>query len=410
MNINSNNQHNEDYYWMLLASTDGVGCATALKLIEAFGSAKLVFAQSIATLSTVVNKKIASLIYNKSGEKKLEESLNWLRESDNHHIITLHSKEYPVELANIHHMPILLFLKGRIELLKNKKIAVVGTRHPTHLGIDNAKRFAKELSNYGLTIVSGMAAGIDRYAHLGGLDGLSSSIGVIGSGISITYPKVNIDIYHKMYESGLIISEYPIKMQPIPANFPRRNRIISGLSLACLVVESTINGGGMISANQAIEMGREVMAIPGSTHNPVGRGCNHLIKSGAKLVENVSDIIDEINYLLKSSSKENTEKTAEQIGSTKHNQLVKKNQSSQLSCLSENCSQTLPQQQLELSAMANKILSALSVDAITIDKISEKTQIEFDALCNELLFLELNGIIINCGNGRYQQSIISKQY
>lgn len=353
--------------WLKLALTNNVGPRTIYKLLGYFGSVDNILIQNLNTLSKFIHPSTAKLIYEKSSYKLVEKSFAWLdgnENGNNRNIITIQDARYPKELLEISDPPAVLYLEGNISLLASKKFAIVGTRHPTAQGVQNATNFGRDLSNNGLTIVSGVASGIDRHAHVGGLSGKSSTIGVIGTGIDIRYPKSNSDIYDKILASGLIISEFAIEAAPIPQNFPRRNRIVAGLSLGLLVIESTIDGGSIISANLALEMGREVMAIPGSIFNPVAKGCHKLIKSGAKLVENVNDVLEEIKINLHKS---------------------------------ENDDSNLIEQQ------DDPILQVMGFEPISIDTICEKTNLNFSDICAKLLELELMGLITNCGAGCYQR-------
>jgi DNA processing protein len=349
------------YLWLLLTLTPKVGIVTIQKLLHHFGSIENIYNQSQGTLAQIVKSTVASLIANKVSHAEADNSMKWM-EDNNHLIISIDSPLYPVELANISDPPYVLFLKGNVELLKQNKFAIVGTRHPTEQGTNNASRFAKDLSNNGLTIVSGMATGIDRAAHLGAIEGKNSTIGVIGTGIDEIYPLSNKDIYQKVLDNnGLIISEFALKTPPLVNNFPRRNRIIAGLSLGLLVVESALDGGSMLSAGMALDMGREVMAIPGSIHNPVARGCHKLIKTGAKLIETSNDILEDLRIQTTTMTYNHSPDTA------------------------------------------NPILTTMGFEPITIDKICSNLNIEFNDLCAKLLELELTGEIINCGGGRYQR-------
>ena len=354
-------KHDNLYLWLLLTLTPKVGPATIHKLIAHFGSIENIYEQSQATLSQIINSAVAGLISSRSASPAADESMQWLHSNPGHHLISCQSKSYPLELANIADPPTVLFMKGNFNLLNQNKFAIVGTRHPTEQGVNNAFRFARDLANNNLTIVSGMALGIDRAAHLGAIEGKGSTIGVIGTGINKAYPNNNQDLYDKLLNnSGLLISEFPLHTPPLVNNFPRRNRIIAGLSLGLLVVESAIDGGSMSSANLALEMGREVMAIPGSIHNPVARGCHKLIKTGAKLIETTNDILEDLRI-------SNTTMT------------------------------------YNPSPENNPILAAMGFEPITIDKICSNLKIDFADLCASLLELELNGKIVNCGGGRYQR-------
>jgi DNA processing protein len=368
-------QNNSNLYqWLMLALTPKIGPVMGLKLLNHFGGVNEIFEQDLLTLSQTIPKPIAEAAVNNRAKAEVEQSLKWLEEKrDLRHIMCLKDENYPSNLATIATPPLIIYMEGNLELITKFKLAIVGTRHPTHQGIESAHRFAKELSNNNLTIVSGMALGIDRHAHLGGLQGNSKTIGVIGTGINLTYPASNKDLYTKMLaEGGLIISEFPLNTPPHVSNFPRRNRIIAGLTLGTLVVESDIDGGSMISANYALEMGREVMAIPGSIYSPVSRGCHKLISSGAKLVENINHILEELNL----------------------NQVQAKTQTNNI--------KPVPSQ--ENPESEHPLLQLLGYEPITIDQICEKMKIGFSEICALLLKLELEGRIINRGHGLYQKA------
>lgn len=351
------------YLWLQLNFTPKVGSATIQKLIKHFGTVENIYNQNQATLSQIINPTVAKLICSRDSATVAEASLKWRDSSKDHHLISIDSPIYPMELSNISDPPIILFLKGNHLLLKENKFAIVGTRHPTEQGKGNAFRFGKELSSNGVTVVSGMASGIDRCAHLGAIEGKNSTIGVIGTGIDQVYPSSNSELYLKVIEqNGLIVSELPLQTPPLLSNFPRRNRIIAGLSLGLLVVESAIDGGSMISANFAMEMGRDVMAIPGSIHNPVSKGCHKLIKTGAKLIETTNDILEDLRLSTVTMT---------------YNPSPEK----------------------------NPILASMGFEPIAIDKLCSNLKIDFSDLCASILELELSGKIVNCGGGRYQKVI-----
>ena len=360
--MQQNKLHNI-YNCLSLSLTPKIGAVTIQKLLASFGSIDNIFNQTEKTLSQIINPNIAKLIVTNTNKSEVDKALKWLDSDPNHHILTIDDERYPENLRHLTDYPCVLYLKGNLNLLKNNKLAIVGTRHPSNQGTANATMFAKELANNNITVVSGMAAGIDRFAHLGAMDGSASTIGVIGTGIDQVYPQSNLDIFNQVSNKGLLISEFPLNMAPLAGNFPRRNRLIAALSLACLVVESAIDGGSMITANLALELGRDVMAIPGSIHNPVAKGCHKLIKTGAKLVETCNDIFEELQLENKKSSYNGALKTDDPI------------------------------------------LLAMGFEPIAIDKICDNLNIEFAEVCTRLLELELDRKISNCGNGKYQRLI-----
>jgi DNA processing protein len=257
------------------------------------GSPEAALAAAPATLSKLVKADLVSAIHRGIPEDQLDATFKWLAEPTNH-LITLADSEYPQSLLNISDPPILLYAKGRIGLLNNPTLAVVGSRHATPQGLKHSETFSATLGNSGLTIVSGLAHGVDAAAHLGGLSSAASSIAVVGTGLDKVYPAANLDLAHRLAKEGVIISEFPLGTPPLARNFPRRNRLISGLSLGCLVVEASLQSGSLITARLALEQGKDVFAIPGSIHSPQSKGCHALIKQGAKLVEASQDILDEL--------------------------------------------------------------------------------------------------------------------
>ena len=217
----------------------------------------------------------------------------WLEDPANR-ILTPADRNYPQRLLQIPDPPPLLYVKGRSELLSRPALAIVGSRNATAQGIANAEAFARTLSDAGLTIVSGLALGADAAAHRGGLAGASSSVAVLGTGADLVYPARNRTLAHELAARGALVSEFPLGTRPLSGNFPRRNRLISGLALGCLVVEAAADSGSLITARLAAEQGREVFAIPGSIHSPLAKGCHLLIKQGAKLAESARDILEEL--------------------------------------------------------------------------------------------------------------------
>ncbi len=290
-------------HWIRLTSTPGIGCGAARKLLLAFGLPEQIFAVGFHQLRTVLSERQAKALCAPPDPTTLnliERTLLWCSTAHNH-IVTLADSRYPASLLEIPDPPALLYVKGQVALLKAKSIAIVGSRNATRQGILNASQFASSLSQSGLTITSGLASGVDAAAHQGGLTGSGSTIAVIGTGADIIYPARHRDLAHQIAENGCIVSEYPLGTPAISSNFPRRNRLISGLSCGVLVIEAAAQSGSLITAQSAAEQGREVFAIPGSIHSPLSKGCHSLIKQGAKLVENVQDILqelrlDNINY------------------------------------------------------------------------------------------------------------------
>ena len=214
-------------------------------------------------------------------------------------VLTLGDPRYPATLLETADPPLLLYAQGHLEWLQAPAIGLVGSRKPTPQGVENARHFAAHLSQSGLTVVSGLAAGIDGAAHEGALENAGRTIAVVGTGLDRVYPRQHLALAHRIAKMGLILSEYALGTPPLPAHFPQRNRIIAGLSRGVLVVEAALQSGSLISARLALECGRDVFAIPGSIHAPQSRGCHALIKQGAKLVETAEDILEELRWGLR---------------------------------------------------------------------------------------------------------------
>jgi len=281
--------------WLKLSLISGLGNEGLRRLLQAFGSPDAVLETSAHSLSQYVKPAVAQAIKQDTDDSYFAPTIDWLKDPLNH-IITLADAEYPQTLLNISDPPLLLYVKGRLDLLNTRAIAIVGSRNSTAQGLRNAEAFAKSVSESGFCVISGMAHGIDASAHKGGLLGAGSSIAVVGTGLDKVYPAANRDLAHQLSQFGTLISEFPLGTPPLAANFPRRNRIISGLSEGCLVVEASLQSGSLITARMALEQGREVFAIPGSIHSPQSKGCHSLIKQGAKLVENAQDILEELGF------------------------------------------------------------------------------------------------------------------
>lgn len=282
--------------WLRLSLAAGVGCVLGSRLLDAFGSPAAVFAASHEALGAICGAPVADAIAAAppaSTQQVIARTQEWLATPGNH-VLTLHDPAYPRMLREIDDPPLLLYAVGRTELLSACAVAIVGSRNASTQGKANAQAFAQAFSNAGLTIVSGLALGIDAAAHEGALAGPGSTVAVIGTGADIVYPSRNHKLAHRIAEAGCIISEYALGHPVLASNFPRRNRLISGLSAGVLVVEAAAQSGSLITARMALEQGRDVFAIPGSIHAPMSKGCHQLIREGAKLVDSAADVLDEI--------------------------------------------------------------------------------------------------------------------
>ncbi len=285
--------------WLRLIETPRVGLESARRLLAAFGSPEAVLGATVAARREVVgNAKAEALAKAPDGfDDLLQTTLDWLDgPAPTRRVIPLGDAGYPAALLQTADPPLLIYAQGRVELLAAPSLAIVGSRNATPQGLENARAFAAHLSSAGMTIVSGMALGIDAAAHEGGLEGIGSTIAVVGTGLDIVYPRRHHELAHRIAESGLLVSEYSLGTPSIDSHFPERNRIIAGLSRGTLVVEAALRSGSLITARLAAEAGREVFAIPGSIHSPQSRGCHALLKQGAKLVETAADILEELSW------------------------------------------------------------------------------------------------------------------
>lgn len=357
--------------WLRLLQIEGIGSETARRLLTVFGLPSVVFIAGIERLREVVPERLARALAAPPSAlmcNRIERALEWSTQPG-HRLITLADADYPPSLLHIADPPILLYVQGRVALLAAPTLAIVGSRNATAQGMLNAERFAEAVSHAGVTVASGLALGIDAAAHQGGLRGIGASIAVIGTGIDIVYPARNHGLAQRLAQDGCIVSEYMHGMPPLAANFPRRNRIISGLARAVLVVEAAAQSGSLITARVAAEQGRDVLAIPGSIHAPLSKGCHLLIKQGAKLVESADDILEELGHLSASATS-----PAGVSGSAP----------------------TL----LESSDM---LLQAIGFDPVDADVLSANSGLDAAALQVRLLQLELEGVLECLSGGRYRR-------
>ncbi len=293
--------------WLRLVHSPNIGCATVVRLLKTHGSATSVMAAAKANnrhtidysrdvaLERIASSQSAQL------ETRIDQTLVWL-EQPGHHLLTIDDPAYPQKLLQVDSPPMLLYCIGRIELLNQPSIAIVGSRQCSVLGAKTTHAFAHDFVDRGITVVSGMALGIDAAAHSGALMAanhcaVASSVGVLGTGINLTYPRGNLKLFQQMAQHGCLVSEFALSTQAAAYTFPRRNRIIAGLSAGVLVMEAARNSGSLITARDAGKCGREVFAVPGSIHSPVSKGCHQLIKEGAKLVETSQCVLEELAQL-----------------------------------------------------------------------------------------------------------------
>ena len=286
--------------WLRLTETPKLGRASARRLLAAFGSPQAVLAAPAAARREVVGPTAAAALATPPDHfaSRLDATLAWLDApgAAPRTVVALGDPDYPPLLLEAADPPLLLHLEGRFGLLRAPSIAIVGSRHATPQGLENARAFARHLSRAGLTVVSGLALGIDAAAHEGALEEAGGTVAVVGTGLDMAYPRRNQALFRRIAEAGLLVSEHSLGTPPLAEHFPERNRIIAGLSRGTLVVEAALQSGSLITARLASEAGREVFAIPGSIHAPQSRGCHALLKQGAKLVEVADDVLSELRF------------------------------------------------------------------------------------------------------------------
>lgn len=383
--------------WLRLTLSQGVGNGAARRLLSRFGLPQDIFRQPESALQHCVTLAQAKALCTvPSGwEALLETTWHWLEGADPQGparaVITLGDARYPQSLLDTEDPPLLMYLMGAARLLAQNPfptgrcLAVVGSRNPTAQGADNARLFSRALRGAGFTIVSGLALGVDAAAHEGALDVSSdpfaeatpATIAVVGTGLDRVYPRKNLDLAHRIAAHGVLVSEYPLGTPPLAANFPKRNRIISGLSQGTLVVEAALASGSLITARMAAEQGREVFAIPGSIHAPQSRGCHALIRQGAKLVESAQDVLEELRMPPAAG---------------------KQSASSGAAVLDEEGSRDIDTRETE-----SPLLQALGFDPMGVDALVARTGMDAASLQVELLELELDGQVARLPGGLYQR-------
>lgn len=347
--------------WLRLTLIPGIGGESQRKLLAAFGLPEAVFSAGRLAARSVIGDR-ADLLFDFDPAAEVDRSIEWASQPGQH-ILTLADDAYPKALLEIADPPSLLYVRGNPTILKMRCLAMVGSRNATPQGLQTAENFARTLAAKGLCIVSGLALGIDAAAHRGALSAGGDTIAVIGTGADRIYPARNKELALAIVEHGAIISEFPLGTPSIAANFPRRNRIISGLSRGVLVVEAAPESGSLITARLAGEQGREVFAIPGSIHSPVARGCHKLIKQGAKLVETANDVLEELGNFTSPEKPEESAPTDDE----------------------------------------HPVLAALGHDPCGLDDLVDYTGQSAEQLLPELLMLELSGKIAPLPGNRYQR-------
>ena len=377
--------------WLRLQLTPGVGDATARRLLAAFGLPQSVFAASSRALAQIATATQCAELQREPTDllALVETTWRWLQSNvDQHRVLTLGDTTYPQSLLNMEDPPLLLYGMGAaaawhkdgLAACLSRCIAVVGSRNPTPQGAANARQFSQALAQGGLTVVSGLALGVDGAAHEGALagamEGQLATIAVVGTGMDRVYPRQHLDLAHRIAQRGVLLSEYPLGTPPLSSNFPRRNRIIAGLSRGTLVVEAALKSGSLITARLASEQGKDVFAIPGSIHTTQSRGCHALIKQGAKLVESAQDVLEDL--------------LPDHLGST-------------TGTASETEHGRSSEGDFDAADSADPVLDALGFDPSGLDALLARTGMATSALQARLMELEIHGQVARLPGGLFQR-------
>ncbi|GMR15378.1 MAG: DNA-processing protein DprA [Gammaproteobacteria bacterium] len=369
--------------WLTIVNAPSVGGASLIGVIESLGGAAAVVAASARELTRHGLSEAAADAITRPDQAAVEAGLQWLSKPD-HHLLCWDSDDYPALLRRISGPPAALFVDGNPGCLWQPQIAVIGSRNPTAGGLDHARDFASTLTRQGITITSGLASGIDTAAHTAAMDAGGVTIAVNGTGLDIVYPASSHQVAKRISAQGAMISELPLGSPPRRRHFPSRNRIISGLSLAVLVIEAGLNSGTLITARKAAEQGRDVFALPGSLHNPMAKGCHRLIREGARLVETTADIIQELGPLAAELQMEIRQRL-EQSDSPDEAEGKPGNHNRGLLDNSD----------------YSAVWDVLGYDPKPVDTIIEQSGLNAREVSSMLLMMELKGMVRKHDNGRF---------
>ena len=385
-------------YWLALNHVPNLGPLKIQSLLEYFESPEAIFqaGKTAWQQAGLTEKTLHSL--SAPDWEKVDSDLGWA-EQKNAAIVTINDPVYPPMLKSISDAPTLLYVLGQKAVLQQPQLAMVGSRNPSHAGLDTAHEFAACFARMGLTVTSGLALGIDAASHRGALSesaavGSGYTIAVAGTGLDRVYPAKHRDLAHEIVEKGVLISEYAPGTPPLPANFPRRNRIISGLSMGVLVVEAALQSGSLITARCANEQGREVFAVPGSIHHPLAKGCHTLIRQGAKLVETAEHVLEELGGfigLMAQNQRDSTIASGVNVADVG-------------ASLGQNNAKNEPNSGINVDEEYKQVLKCIDFEPTSVDKVVERSGLTADAVCSMLLVLELQGYVTALSGGYYCQS------
>ena len=359
--------------WLALQLSPGIGPYAAKPLLLQYKSIGSIFDASRAELADACGGRIPDLasLNAQAVQEAIQKTQLWLRSGPDRYIVTYHDPDYPALLREIVDPPVLLYVVGDRNCLRYRQLAIVGSRNPTPAGRGTSHALACALANAGLTVTSGLALGVDAAAHHGALDASGRTVAVCGTGIDQIYPACHDQLAASICQHGLLLSEFPLGMPPLKQNFPKRNRVISGLSMGVLVVEAAVRSGSLITARMALEQGRDVFAVPGSIHSPQSRGCHKLIQQGAKLVETTSDVLQELGFLAQLVDQKPLGKPEIPVTATK---------------------------------VEKKLLDCMAYEAVSIDDLVRISGLTAEVISSMLLQMELSGWVEPLSGGRYART------
>ncbi|MBJ9968328.1 DNA-protecting protein DprA [Burkholderia seminalis] len=386
--------------WLQLAHAPGLAPAVLQILLDTFGSPAALLRASDLAIAEVSSAAAAQAV--RASERddldaRTDAALAWL-DAPGNVLVTLNDPAYPPRLRDLHDPPPLLYVKGRLDLLHARGLAVVGSRHATPQGLADATGFARAVSDAGLSIVSGLALGIDGAAHRGGLDGRSGTVAVIATGADLVYPARHRPLAHEIAAHGAIVSEWPLGTPARAAHFPQRNRLIAALAIGTLVVEAAPRSGSLITARLANELGRDVFAVPGSIHAPLAQGCHALIRDGAKLTASPLDVLEEYGL---GEPAARAESQGAEDGDLREPGAVGAAQADSAAAAAAAVAPAGIDGPPPCSPPERAVLAALGYGPVTYEWLAEHSGLSDDVLHGALLALELAGRVASLPGGRF---------
>jgi DNA processing protein len=385
--------HRDEEAWLRLALVPGVGTANFIRLLARFRTAEAVLKAGRGRLAEVVSKKLAQQIVQYADAADVEGQVRAM-DRCGAHMITLEDSKYPTRLAEIYDPPLLLFVRVELREDDERCLAIVGTRRPTPYGVRMANQLGRELATLGITVVSGMASGVDTAAHRGAMEAGGRTIAVLGCGVDVVYPRENEELMGEIEKQGCVISQFPMGMKPVKGNFPYRNRIISGLTLGTVIVEAPVRSGALITARYAAEQGREVFAVPGQVGVHNSQGPHLLIREGAKLVESVEDVLAEVPTMGSAPVRPAVSPAVGEVEPEPGKKIAPTKEPPRAAPVT-------PPKSTSVSPSESAVLKALPPDGSFIDEIAARCRLSIAEALSALTMLELKGLVRQFSGKRF---------